>query len=734
MTTTAKISTLAVVLTMATGNLFGQQTGSVWVKIPSAQELSIGMVNGRLNTSSQKVNALIAAHNVQSIEQAFPASRNAALLDVYEVTCACDENDLLQAVAAEHGIFVSPEIGPRYEALFTPNDFYLSVPNDYALTLIKAQDAWNFTTGSSSVVIGITDTNFDPQHEELQGKYTYMTSGLTNSNIAHGTSVAITAGGATDNSLGKSSIGYNTQMQLRGMTYNEILAASYSGAKVINASWVSGCSFSQYAQDVITEAYNNGSVVVASAGNGTTCGGASNLVYPAAYTHVIAVTSVGPQDNHERFPGNPSITHQHNAAVDICAPGYDVAISGASGSYVSGTGSSYAAAYVSGTAALILSVNPCLTPANVEYILKASADNIDMLNANYAGTLGAGRLNASAAIQLALSFSTLEVGSTVVRSCETTDQTIVLNGLSGDAPYIATWSTGATGMDLTTAAAGVYNYAVTDANGCIANGSVTVEEVTLLSHNADLTHVLCYGASNGSIDLTVNGGVAPYAYSWDNGALTEDLDGLAAGSYRVDVTDASGCTFSASFDITAPAAIELTAAGIDPTLSSTGSIDLTVNGGTGAYTFNWSNGEQNEDLSNLNGGVYTVEVADANGCSASTSVELEFATIGNFDGTTADGETDSDTEASSAAGIEEVSAEVELTVYPNPATDYVNVVNNSDEAVTIVLMDGQGKVVFETEQLNGTQQITLNGMANGTYFIKGFTAAGEVFAKQLIKM
>ena len=732
-TTSGKISTLVLALAMTSG-LFGQQTGSVWVKIPAAQELSIGMMNGRLNTSSQKVNTLIAAHNVQSIEKAFPASRNAALQDVYEVTCACDENDLLQAVAAEHGIFVSPEIGPRYEALYTPNDFSLAVPNDYALTLIKAQDAWNYTTGSSSVVIGITDTNFDPQHEELQGKFTYMTSGLTNSNVAHGTAVAITAGGATDNAIGKSAIGYNTQLQLRGMTYNEILAASYSGAKIINASWVSGCSFSQFAQDVITEAYNNGSLVIASAGNGSTCGGAANLVYPAAYQHVLAVTSVGPQDNHERFPGNPSITHQHNASVDISAPGYDVTISSTSGSYVNGTGSSYAAAYVSGTAALVLSVNPCLTPANIEYILKASADNIDVLNANYAGTLGAGRLNASAAIQLALSFSTLQVGSTVVRSCETTDQTIVLNGLSGDAPFTAAWSTGATGMELTTAVAGVYNYAVTDANGCIANGSVTVEEVTLLSHNADLTHVLCYGADNGSIDLIVNGGVAPYTYSWDNGATTEDLDGLVAGGYRVDVTDAFGCTFSASFDITAPAAIELTATGIDPTVATTGSIDLTVNGGTGTYTYNWSNGAQNEDLNGLNGGIYTVEVTDANGCSASTSVELEFATIGNFNGSTATGETDSDNGASSTAGVEEVTAAVELTVYPNPATDYVNVVNNSDQAVTIVLMDGQGKVVFQTEQLNGTQQINLDGMANGTYFIKGFTTAGQVFAKQLIKM
>ena len=95
--------------------------------------------------------------------------------------------------------------------------------------------------------------------------------------------------------------------------YNEMLSATYSGAKVINCSWSSSCSYNGYAQQVIDEVYNNGSVIVASAGNGSTCGGASNLVYPASYNHVISVTSIGAMDNHERFMGNPSTTHQHNS-------------------------------------------------------------------------------------------------------------------------------------------------------------------------------------------------------------------------------------------------------------------------------------------------------------------------------------------------------------------------------------------------------------------------------------
>lgn len=731
-TTALKITTLVFAMAMVSGSIFGQ-SGSVWVKMPTASSMSITGTGDLLITSSDVLNTLIDTYNVQSIEKAFPSSRNMNLQQVYELSCFCDEHDLLQAVAQEKSLFVSPELGPKYEALYTPNDYSLSTPNDYALNLIQAQDAWNITMGSSSVVVGVTDTNFDPTHEELQGKYTYMTSGLTNSNIAHGTSVAITIAGGTDNSLGKSSIGYNTQMQLRGMTYNEILAASYAGVKIINASWVSGCSFSQYAQDVITEAYNNGSLIVASAGNGTTCGGASNLAYPAAYDHVLSVTSVGPQDNHERFPGNSLITHQHNTAVDICAPGYDVAITVASGNYTTGTGSSYASAYVSGTAALILSVNPCLTPDNIMNILKGSADNIYALNPSYAGLLGSGRLNAKSAVEQALAFGTLTVESTVLTHCETTEQTVVLNAVSGDGPFTAVWSTGAEGMEFTAVEPGVYSYVVTDANGCIRTGEVVVDSITLLSFEAELTHVQCNGQSNGAIDLTVTGGSAPYTYSWDNGAVTEDLTDLVADVYRVLITDASGCSVNGNFQILESGVLVATATGVDAVTVGTGSVDAEVEGGVAPYSYSWNNGAVTEDIFGLNGGVYTLEVVDANGCTATVSVELNDPSLAHVDGHTTPGTTGSDDQATNTAGIEEGSVAVEMSVYPNPATDYIQVMNGTDAEVMVVIMDQNGRMVSQLTSNKGTQTIDVTAYASGTYFVRGISNGQQVFAEKVIK-
>ena len=210
---------------------------------------------------------------------------------------------------------------------------HLSVSSPWALDLIGAENAWNITTGDSNVVIAISDQNYFENHEELIGKFVHYDHTNTASQ-GHGTAVATLAAGATNNTLGKSAIGYNSTLALYRMNYNEVLDASYAGAKVVNLSWTSGCSFNQYLQDAMNEVYNNGTFIVASAGNGSTCGGAENLVYPSAYDKVFAVTSIGENDNHERTIGNPYSTHQHNASVDLSAPGYDVPITAAPGWYL----------------------------------------------------------------------------------------------------------------------------------------------------------------------------------------------------------------------------------------------------------------------------------------------------------------------------------------------------------------------------------------------------------------
>ncbi|MCP4123303.1 MAG: T9SS type A sorting domain-containing protein [Bacteroidetes bacterium] len=168
-------------------------------------------------------------------------------------------------------------------------------------------------------------------------------------------------------------------------------------------------------------------------------------------------------------------------------------------------------------------------------------------------------------------------------------------------------------------------------------------DLTVITIGSTVTDESVQGANDGSIDITVGGGLAPYTFSWSNGGTTEDISGLAPGSYTVDVTDANGCTENGNATV---------AAGADPCATTVinisgnvsdengaggndGSIDITVGGGLAPYTFSWSNGASTEDLTGLAGGTYTVDVMDANGCAGNAGFTVEttitcFPTTGNF--------------------------------------------------------------------------------------------------------
>ena len=304
---------------------YSQEKAQIWASIPVEGMIPSVNSDGNLVSSNASFNNLISTLSITSVVKALPASKQEKLQKVYEITCNCNEQDLVAAFTKESSIAKGIVVAPKYETLYTPNDYTIEFANDYALDLINAHSAWDITHGNSSVVIGISDQNYYVNHDELLGKVTHYDATNTTTQT-HGTAVAIIAAGNTDNNLGKSSIGFNSSLALYQMSFNEILVASYAGMDIINLSWTAGCFYNQYIQDVINEAYNNGSFIIAAAGNGNTCGGAEQLVYPAALANVFSVTSIGANDNHEKIAGDPLSTHQHNATVDLSAPGYDVAI------------------------------------------------------------------------------------------------------------------------------------------------------------------------------------------------------------------------------------------------------------------------------------------------------------------------------------------------------------------------------------------------------------------------
>jgi hypothetical protein len=194
----------------------------------------------------------------------------------------------------------------------------------------------------------------------------------------------------------------------------------------------------------------------------------------------------------------------------------------------------------------------------------------------------------------------------------------------GTAPYTYTWNNGGSNSTITGVSAGNYSVTVTDANGCTATAATTVgQPANALSASASASAATCFGAVNGSVNLSVSGGTASYSYAWSNGATSEDLASVGAGTYSVTVTDANGCSANASAVVTQPAAISVSTSTSPATCgAANGSVDLSVSGGSSPYSYDWSNGATTEDLSGITSGTYSVTVTDASGCTASTSASV----------------------------------------------------------------------------------------------------------------
>ena len=218
------------------------------------------------------------------------------------------------------------------------------------------------------------------------------------------------------------------------------------------------------------------------------------------------------------------------------------------------------------------------------------------------------------------------------------DGAATTSATGGTAPYTYLWSNAATTASIVGVTAGTYNVTITDANGCTDTSSVTITEPAVLAANRMATNVTCNGGNDGTIDLTVTGGTAPYTYLWNNTAITEDLIGLTAGTYSVTVTDANGCTATESVTLTEPTLLSAlaTATNVSCNGGNDGTVDLSVTGGTAPYTYAWDNTATTEDMIGLTAGTYNVTVTDANGCTATAAATITESTLLVTNGTITD--------------------------------------------------------------------------------------------------
>ncbi|MGC3976870.1 MAG: S8/S53 family peptidase [Paludibacteraceae bacterium] len=423
-------------------NLLSQELNYYYVRITNKDIVPITIAIDsktkilKLKSRNDKLNKMLEKYRIKQFYQAFPTAPTSSLQEIYYVEC---QNEEFKKEMNEN----FPSEIPEIDILCTPQTTGIYVPNDYSLAmtqsnldLINAKEAWDYVYGLPKIPLAVTDTYFELDHEDLINQVSIFGGSNSNNSNNHGTAVAGLLSTLTDNNLGLAGLGLNSKIyaSTNWASDNEVLRLAQAGYRVINCSWINNCTYSSSQAelyDVIKNVYN--CVVVFGAGNGTNhCGSLTAKVYPASYSSVLSVTSVGHkfpigyldpsynnikwewEDCHEEVVGDPNTAHHHNEEVDICAPGYCVpttyATSMNSGKYGNSWGTSFAAPQVAATVGLVLSVNPCLTATQAMNIVVNSSDtSIYSIpeNVAYIGKLGHGRLDVKAAVQLAVQSATI---------------------------------------------------------------------------------------------------------------------------------------------------------------------------------------------------------------------------------------------------------------------------------------------------------------------------------------
>ncbi len=359
-------------------------------------------------------------------------------------------DDLLKY--ADHRFIYGEIINEEDKKIFEPNDYGLTstigenvgaqANLDY-LDFMDVPKAWYYTTGSPSVIIGIADASVDTSNIEFKDKTTVLSR--SSYSKGHGTGVASIAAAQGNNGYGIPGVCYDcslfTSSYGENKNLNQVMELANAGARVVNCSWV-GSKYYETAQLAINEMFENGTIVVAGAGNRSwknTNG--EKLYYPASYDHVISVAtamyghesiedntlvadkgypyasnirgyvgrSIGFKDNDITKQEHiwPASTTTLNPYVDLLAPSVGVLrfskyTEENNLEYIQYEASSPTVPFVTGTIGLMYSLNPCLPLDEVETILKFTSMNIDHIRANkrFYGNYGAGILNIGDAVKM----------------------------------------------------------------------------------------------------------------------------------------------------------------------------------------------------------------------------------------------------------------------------------------------------------------------------------------------
>lgn len=284
--------------------------------------------------------------------------------------------------------------------------------------------------------------------------------------------------------------------------------------------------------------------------------------------------------------------------------------------------------------------------------------------------------------------------------------------VTGGSGITYNWGGGNTTNTLSNIGAGTYTVTVSATGGCTDTAIIALTQPTQVSVSGTVTPVSCSGHADGSIAATATGGNASgYSYSWTGGLSGATVSSLASGNYTVTAHDGNGCTATSQFTVTQLNSVAATLSVTQPTWNvATGTATVAnVTGGTSPYTELWSNSTTGATASGLVPGTYTVTVTDSRGCD---QVDTVIITKSN--------------------GINNVTADFEFSIYPNPAkTAVVVVIQNAFSDANISLRDMLGQTLLRRTATAAQTTLDLTSFTEGVYFVE-VEQAGRTAVRKLI--
>lgn len=223
--------------------------------------------------------------------------------------------------------------------------------------------------------------------------------------------------------------------------------------------------------------------------------------------------------------------------------------------------------------------------------------------------------------------SALDLSASVTHTlCGQNTGDISVTPMGGTGPYSLLWlHDGNTSASIFSLTAGIYSVVVTDQSLCSDTFSIVVNNSDGPIITSTINNTTCYAGSDGSAQVNVTGGVAPYTYSWSPTLNTDAfINNVSAGTYYVQVTDLQGCYSLDTVIISEPLEIQLDFTTTNPSCfgSSDGQILADASFGVAPIQYNWSNGVNGAFNSGLATGTFLITATDANGCSSSSTVGL----------------------------------------------------------------------------------------------------------------